>query len=216
MNNLTAATVHYGTPKLLMTAIESIKAFYPNLRFTVINGSEGLDDWERVKVVNFGFNIGHGPGMHKAILDSESDYILLFDTDIVMNRPCLEQMVDLIEDDTFAVGRVYMDPQKTYGVKFGNGDDPIPIIHPSFHIVQKKEYKKYHPYIQNGGPCFLTALDIFSKRLSDKVLKDFPVNDYIDHSWRGTRDVNPPDIYKGSVVLEDNMKEQLTLNWANG
>lgn len=201
MDNLTAVTVYCNTPDLLEKAISSVLSFYPSLKIEVFDNS--------IK------NIGHGPAMDLSIRNAKADYILLFDTDIEMKKPCLEQMIDLMEDDTFAVGRVYNDPQKTYNIKFGDGLNSVPIIHPFFHIVQKKEYLKYHPYIQNGGPCFLTALDIFSKGLSDKVLKDFPVNDYVEHRWRGTRDINPPDMFKNSVVLNEKLVKQFAENWNN-
>ena len=199
LNNLTAVTVHCNTLELLHKSVTSIGHFYPDLPIKVIENS----------IVNK----GHGPGMHEGIMTAESDFVLLFDTDIVMKKPCLEKMMELFGKDTFGVGEVNLEDQEIYRIKFGSGTKKIPVLHPYFHIVQKKVYQKFLPYVQNGGPVFLTALDIFSQGLSDRILKNFPVRDYVEHRWRGTRDINPPDMFKNSVVLNKEYVERFAENW---
>lgn len=222
MKRLTAATVHCNTPELLAEAIGSIKEFYPGLSIMIIDGSSDLrgfsmigNKYSNISFGHTGYNIGHGPGMNMAIKTAESDYLLLFDTDIVMKKSCLEEMLELFEDDTFGVGEVNEEEQRVYHLTFGDGKRKIPVLHPYFHIVQRKEYFKYLPYVQNGGPVFLTALDIFSQHKSDKILKNFPVRNYIEHRWRGTRDVNPPDLYKNSVVLNEYHVERFRQSWSS-
>lgn len=214
LDDLTAATVTCNTKELLETSVKSIRGFYPDLKIMVMDGSTDRVQYDLpdVNLYTFGYNLGHGPGMHTAITMCQTPLILLFDTDIVMRRSCLEQMIELFEEDTFGVGDIYPTPQCTYFIQFGGGGD-IPVLHPYFHIVQKKVYEKFLPYVQNGGPTFLTALDIFSQGLSDKILKPFPVLDYVDHRWRGTRDVKPPDMFKDPVIMEKPLAEQFVKMW---
>jgi hypothetical protein len=216
LDDLTCATVTCNTKELLERSVKSISEFYPQLRIMIIDGSTQSFKYDLPKnaeLYAMGYNVGHGPGMHLAITMCQTPLILLFDTDAVMKRPCLEQMIELVEEDTFGVGDIYPTPQCTYFIQFGDGSQDIPVLHPYFHIVQKSVYNKYLPYIQNGGPTFLTALDIFSQGLSDKILKKFPVLDYVEHQWRGTRDVKPPDMFKNPVRMEDNLKNQFVRNW---
>jgi hypothetical protein len=64
----------------------------------------------------------------------------------------------------------------------------VRIIHPSFQIVNKKEYLKYAPYISDGAPTVLSYHDLARRRIDEKVLINFPVLDYIEHRNAGTRD----------------------------
>ena len=218
MDELKAATVHCNTPELLFKALSSIRKFYSvfDLPICVLNNStnrytKGIKyHLLNVDDVYMGGNIGHGPAMDWAIHNLNAEYLLLFDTDIVMKKPCLEKMLAMFDEDTFGVGEVNLENQSVYNIKFGK--KKIPILHPYFHIVQTKVYRQYLPYVQNGGPCFLTALDIFSQRKSH-ILKNFPVKDYVDHRHKGTRDVKPPDMFKDSVVLNDKYIKRFEENW---
>jgi hypothetical protein len=204
MDSLKAATVHCNTPALLLRAVDSIYEFYPNLHITVVDNSTSHHSFLSKKISNqvyMGGNIGHGPAMDWALNNLDAEYLLLFDTDIVMKKPCLEKMLAMFDDDTFGVGEVNYDKQNIYNVRFGDGSQDIPVLHPYFHIVQTKVYTRYLPYVQNGGPCFLTALDIFSQRKTH-ILKNFPVRDFVDHRHKGTRDVNPPDMFKEPVAIK--------------
>jgi hypothetical protein len=219
MDKLKAATVHCNTPDLLVRAIKSIREFYPQLGICVVDNStkahKEVEEFEQEEMFLryiMGGNVGHGPAMDWAINNLDAEYLLLFDTDIIMKKPCLEKMLPMFDKDTFGVGEVNYEPQELYHVRFGDGSDKIPVLHPYFHIVQTKVYRKFLPYIQNGGPCFLTALDIFSSRKTH-ILKNFPVRDYIEHSWRGTRDVRPPNMFKDSVVLNEKHMKRFRENW---
>ena len=207
MDKLKAATVHCNTPDMLFEAIDSIQQFYTELVICVLDNStfhlENTlgNNYRKYDLVSMGGNIGHGPAMDWAIHNLDAEYLLLFDTDIVMKKPCLEKMLVMFDEDTFGVGEVNYDKQSVYNVRFGDGSEDIPVLHPYFHLVQTSVYREFLPYVQNGGPCFLTALDIFSQRKTH-ILKNFPVRDYVDHRHKGTRDVKPPDMFKNKVVLK--------------
>lgn len=215
--NISAATVHYNTPELLLEAYNSIRRFYPRLHITVMDGSNSalMESGKNLIVNRLGYNIGHGPGMHKAITECETDFILLFDTDIVMKEPCIEKMLELMEEDTFAVGEIQMVEKPSYGVIFSEEPYEIPLVHPYFHIVQVKEYAKYLPYTKSGGPVGLTTCDIFSRKLSDKVLKNFNVRQYVNHRWGGTRSIVPIEEYECPFLFTDEINKKLLENWNN-
>jgi GT2 family glycosyltransferase len=226
LDNLTAVTVCCNTPQLLKDSVFSIRKFYPELRIIIINGSTVGHECDHyckdlnnpfIEVANVGYNIGHGPGMNLGITMADTDFVLLFDTDITLKGMPLQRMMELFEEDTFGVGEVIYDDQLIgpYNIKFGKGEEKFSVLHPYFHIIQKKVYRKFLPYVQSGGPCFLTALDIFSQGLSDKILKPFPVRDYVDHTWRGTRDVEPPDMFKNKITMNEELFSYLKGNWIN-
>lgn len=190
-SNLTGVCVNYRTPRLLKKAIESIREFY-DFPIIVIDGSEepcGLE-FKNVTFRNVGYNIGHGLGMDMGIKMAETDYVLTFDTDIEMKEPCLELMLEKIEENTYAIGKMYL---KSNTAIYNKHRDLFPnikvvhIVHPSFQIVNKKEYLKYAPYISDGAPTILSYHDL-ARHKKEKDLIDFPVLDYVEHRNAGTRD----------------------------
>lgn len=183
--------VNYHTPDFLRTAIESIRKFY-DFPIIVINGSENPEklDYPNVDVKNVGYNIGHGLGMDMGIKMTETDYVLTFDTDIEMKEPCLELMLEKAEEDTYAIGKIYLKNNTDF---YNKHRDVFPnmgivhIVHPSFQIVNKNEYLKYAPYISDGAPTVLSYHDLARHKKEKEVLINFPVLDYIEHRNAGTR-----------------------------
>jgi len=124
-----------------------------------------------------GYNIGHGRGMDIAIRMCKTRFALIFDSDIEMVKSPVEQMLAMMESDTYAVG--YMEKTGFDGYEYGahphhKNEGFMWMMHPFFHLLQVSEYFKYHPYIHHGAPCFKTALDIHNHGLTDKILKRFP------------------------------------------
>jgi len=52
-------------------------------------------------IVHTEANIGHGPAMHQAILMTKTKYVVVFDSDIFMNRPPLAEMIALMQPETY-------------------------------------------------------------------------------------------------------------------
>ena len=180
--------VEYATPKLLEKAITSIRKFY-DFPIIVIDGS-GKCDLPDVEIIDIGYNIGHGLGMDMGIKMAETDKVLTFDTDIEMKEPCLELMMEKMEDNTYAVGKVYLKNNTGF---YNDHRELFPytsvvhIVHPSFQIVSKKEYLKYAPYISDGAPTVLSYHDIMRHGREKEAFVNFPVLDYIEHKNAGTR-----------------------------
>lgn len=217
--DLTAVVVSYNTKELLQKSLKSVIDHYPGLRIIVVDGSDkddpcceyvkGLDD-PNIVTVQPGYNIGHGRGMAMGIAMAETDKVLIFDSDIEMVKPPIAEMLSMFDNNTFGVGEIVNVPQATYGIKIGDGSD-VPCLHPYFHIISKRQYAQYLPYVHSGGPTALTAIDIYRRGLSKIVLKSFPVRDCIKHNWRGTRDLNPDDFKGFTGISEYFPKEVNTL-----
>jgi len=122
-----------------------------------------------------------------------------------MYKSPVEEMLSVMKKDSFGVGFI----EKTGFDGFNYGVRPqhktqgwMPYLHPYFALIQKKVYKKFHPFVHHGAPCVLTMLDIYKRGLSDKILHDFPglghtsgrgvtwegkPSEFIRHDTAGTR-----------------------------
>jgi len=189
MQAITAVVVNYNTPDMLKEAIESIRAYY-TFEIIVIDGSEIPVNTDET-VYHFKKNIGHGKGMNIGITLADTDKVLLFDTDIILNEPCIEDMLDKFNEQTYGVGEVN---------KLKGGE---PCLHPYFQIISKKQYLRHIPYVHSGAPTMLTAMDLYSKGESWR-LRHFPVKEYVRHYHNGTlQRVDSVEHYKTQILAKD-------------
>lgn len=218
MNNVTAIIVSYNTRDLLKACIESIRRFYPTLKIIVIDGSPPDSDcWQYVgglednytKVRLLEHNAGHGPGMVKGIELCETDYFLLCDSDVTINKPTvIEQPMSWLTDERF--GHEFYGCGKMIHInRFGsnipdpppiisnvvlwspNDKDIIPYLHPHFAIINKDAYNLYDPIINHGAPM-IKAMQSVKKNGPHRFL-NFDWGDTITHHGRGTRALNPKE-----------------------
>jgi len=132
---------------------------------------------ELITVGVCGYNIGHGRGMHAGIGMCSTRFALIFDSDIIMVKSPVEQMLAMMEDDTYGVG--YIEKSGLDGYEYGakprhKGQECMYMLHPFFHLLQISEYYKFHSYVHHGAPCYKAALDIHNKGLTGKIIKSFP------------------------------------------
>jgi glycosyltransferase involved in cell wall biosynthesis len=184
--NITGIVVTHNTKSLIKEAYESVRRFHPRMKIIIIDGSDPQDECRKyvislaskyTKVMLCEYNIGHGRGMDIALRMCETKYALLFDSDIVMLKSPVQEMLSMMEPDTYGVG--YLEKSGLDGYEYGawphHAQEPfMMMLHPFFHLLQVKEYFKYHPYIHHGAPAFRAALDIHTKGLTDKIIKSFP------------------------------------------
>jgi hypothetical protein len=205
---ITGITVCQNTKDFIKESYESVRLFHPNMKIIIIDGSDKMNPCyqytstlssDKTVVVQPGYNIGHGRGMCLGIYYTETPYALIFDSDIKMLKSPVRAMLDMMKDDTFGVGFF----EKTgfdgfdYGVHSQHRQEPgVVYLHPYFQLLQIKNYKKFHPYVHHGAPCYKTMNDIHRKGLSNKILKEFPglghtrdgvYREYIKHDVAGTR-----------------------------
>ncbi len=213
---ITGLVVTHNTKELIERAYNSVRRFHHNMKIIIIDGSSGdnpcynyvesLAD-ENTRVFHAKTNIGHGHGLSAGIEYVDTPYVLIFDSDVeVINSP-VEEMLKLMEDDTWGVG--YSEPTDIGGHEWGSRkgvmtEGPMKYLHPYFCLIQVKEYRKYSPFIHHGAPAVQAMLDIYRRGLSDKVLKEFEglghtsssgwtwkgkPSKWVRHDTRGTRDV---------------------------
>lgn len=191
--NITAVTVVYNTPSLIKIAVKSIRKYYPTMPIVIIDGSPvGSECFlttlammdKHTHVEHTHQNVGHGPGMCRAINMSKTPYILLFDSDIEMKGRCLEQMMLKLTEsqNVYGVGKVVKVDR--YGINCSSG---IPYLHPHFALISKRNYNKFFPFVHSGAPCIKAMIKLSQQR--QIFVYDFPVENYVLHKERGTRNV---------------------------
>jgi glycosyltransferase involved in cell wall biosynthesis len=128
-------------------------------------------------------NIGHGAGLQMGIKETKSENILLFDSDIKMKEGCLTMMSDLLLPGIFGVGYVCNVNSDGYNTPGG-----MRYLHPYFALIKRAEYLKCKPARNHGAPLIDTMKSARAQKL--KVV-NFDLLQYIEHKWRGTRNINP-------------------------
>jgi GT2 family glycosyltransferase len=214
---VTGLCIVYNTKDVFQKAYESIREHHVDLPLLIIDNSDKSNDCytyvkslesEYTKVIHVDQNIGHGRGMDMGLRMIKTPYALIFDSDIEMVKSPVAQMLKMMDDDTFGVGWIYnigLDGQD-YGFRHKAKEPRILYLHPYFQLVNVKNYKKFHPYVHHGAPCYLTMVDIWEKKLSSKILKQFdgltghtvypfkpwtPVpSQYVNHKFAQTRNMN--------------------------
>jgi len=206
--------VCWNTKELIEQAYNSVRKFHPDMPIIIIDGSDPGDPCASyvkdlasniTTVVSPRYNIGHGRGMCMGINQTKTKYALIFDSDIEMLKSPVDQMLKMMEEDTFGVG--YIEKTGFDGFEYGarqkhKNEKWMPYLHPYFQLININNYRKFHPYVHHGAPCYLTMLDIYKRGLSDKLIKEFPglghssgqgfnwkgePREYIRHDTRGTR-----------------------------
>ena len=215
---MTGLVVSYNTADLLRRSIESILKFHPSLPLLIIDGSDSDDPCykyaaslrsEQIRVVQPNENIGHGRGMDLGLRMIQTEYALIFDSDIIMLKSPLSQMLSMMDSNTFGCGWI---TEVGYdGFDYGTflhqlKDGPVRYLHPYFQLLNVANYKKFIPYCHHGAPCYKTMIDIHEKGLSGQILKHFSgltghtsgqganwigrPSEYIQHDFGGTRMAN--------------------------
>ena len=199
VQDITGIVVCYNTKGFMEIAYNSIRKFYPNLPIMIINGSDLESSCtpylysissKITKIVTIGYNIGHGRGLDYGIKKVKTKYALLFDSDIRMLKPPINNMLKLMKKGSFGVGSVMKIGYdgNNCGKSLHHKDEGcLSYLHPFFQIINVSNYKKYHRYVHHGAPCYLTMIDIHKRKLSKKILINFPVHDFVEHYNRGTR-----------------------------
>lgn len=195
INSVTAVCVVYNTKDLIQIAYESFRRFYPEVPMLIIDGS---DDDSREYVIglidpNLGLvlteNKGHGPGLHTGMTKAETDYVYLMDSDTEMSRPgMLEEMIRIMESlRAYGIGKIMGVTPSGKNIPYG-APECVRYLHPAVCIIDRLGYGNYTKFGHHGAPLIGAMKDIKTRGEADKILIDFPVDDYVHHSWRGTRD----------------------------
>ncbi|MFA5418968.1 MAG: glycosyltransferase family 2 protein [Bacteroidales bacterium] len=190
----TAITVCYNTPALIATAVQSIKMFYPDMKIIIIDGSPMFSEcyqkveelqqkYPKIVIRHMLRNIGHGAGLQIGVKETKSDNILFFDSDIKLKDGCIAEMRSLLTPGVLGCGYVCRVNSDGYNTPGG-----MRYLHPYFALIKRSEYLKCSPARNHGAPLIDTMKS--AKKNKMKVL-DFDLSKYVEHKWRGTRNINP-------------------------
>lgn len=189
---VSAVVIHFQTPDLLTTAVESFRAFYPDVDLLIVdNGSkDGSGDmvrrlvrrWPRATRAEFlERNIYHGPALHHALQLVDGEYVFVFDSDTVVERGgFIELMAERLDSDpaTYAVGRV--DHANKRGFLAAHG---VPFPRTAYMMIRRSQYLQLQPFHHHGQP---TLANFAAARERGLRVESFPIESYVRHIGRGT------------------------------
>lgn len=192
-HEVSIVTVNYNTPGLLRDLLESIRKYCPAFPVYVVDGSDNIDkirevqniarNYDNVILFSMGKNIHHGPGIDFGIRKAKSRYVLLLDTDSIILKPGLIEVLLEKLDGNYGIGKIEFVDQNGWNVKDENG---IPYLHPRCALIDKKQYFLYEPAIKHGAPMIAAMKDIYEKGRSSGLINYDNLNDFYYHIGRGT------------------------------
>ena len=170
------------------------------MRIIIIDGSDNGDPCmeyvktlasEHTTVGIAGYNIGHGRGLDAGLKMVKTRYALLFDSDIVMLKSPLLQMLNMFDEDTYGVG--YLEKSGLDGYDYGahahhKHQEHMFMLHPYFALISVERYFQFAPLVHHGAPFFKAALDIHKQGLTSKIIKEFPGLGHssgVGWTWKG-------------------------------
>jgi len=191
-DKVTAIIVNYNTPELLTDCVNSIRKFYPTMDIVIIDGSE--DDSVSFSMrgmhtftVPVKHNIGHGPGMNLGIRSCQTEFVLLVDSDVVIDKAGVIEAMMKMPSYAYGCGQVV-----EVNEQGGNVDhEAIRYLHPHFALIRRAAWVIHPPFINHGAPLLTTMK-------SRPHVRYFPVEEYITHKGRGTRALNPEGFKPGN------------------
>jgi glycosyltransferase involved in cell wall biosynthesis len=212
---MTGIVVTYNTYELFHRCYTSIRKHLPNIELIIVDGSSESDPcFQYVRelrhdnqIFQLRENIGHGRGLHYGLQKCKTKTALIFDSDIVLLKSPVSDMLARLDHDTYAVGWRYEIGRD--GFDFGTPGrghiDRIPYIHPYFMLLNVEQYFKYAPFCHHGAPGYKWAVELYVKGLS-WMLKSYPgltghtngqginwkgkPSIYVQHDFGGTRTHN--------------------------
>ncbi len=107
-----------------------------------------------------------------------------------MNRSPLEDMMDyFVIQNIYGVGQVI-----NVDNNGSNNNSGFEYLHPHFCIIRRSLFDKFSQAIHHGAPLLKSMLDLSQQKRI--CLINFPIEEFITHLGRGTRNLNPPEFLK--------------------
>lgn len=196
MGKVKIVSVHYKTPDLIYNQYNSVRKFYPEIKYEIIDGSDDgkkyFVDLEKKDsnfvVRRFGYNIHHGPGMDYAIKNSSEEFLLILDSDVSLKSSLIEPMIKDFTGISKGL-RIMINKEGVSSLqsnKTKNRDFSYPYIHPYCMLIDRNKYISFKPFKKHGAPCIDFMMDVYEKGQSDQLIH-FDINDYVNLVIRGTR-----------------------------
>lgn len=196
MGKVKIVSVHYKTPDLIYNQYNSIRKFYPEIKYEIIDGSDDgkkyFVDLEKKDpnfvVRRFGYNIHHGPGMDYAIKNSSEEFLLILDSDVSLKSSLIEPMIKDFTGISKGL-RIMINKDGVSSLQSNrteNQNFSYPYIHPYCMLIDRNKYISFKPFKKHGAPCIDFMMDVYEKGQSDQLIH-FDINDYVNLVIRGTR-----------------------------
>jgi glycosyltransferase involved in cell wall biosynthesis len=197
-DKITAVTTVYKTLELIKDAHGSFRKFYPDLHLIIVDNSGGDECTKfleklvmrdrHLTLLKNKENEGHGDGMHQGIACCSTDYIFVFDSDVVFTKEgLLEDMLKKIDWNVYGVGWILNLDTGGRNIPMDFDGEIVRYLYPAFMLLNRSQYYKYHKFTRFGLPPFKAMKEIHRKRLSYQILIDFPVKAYLKHVSGATR-----------------------------
>jgi glycosyltransferase involved in cell wall biosynthesis len=184
--------INFQTPDLLKTTIESFRKFYQNSKITIIDNGSKDNSREVIEILQkkspdntetlmIDKNIFHGPAMHYALNKVKEEYVFFLDSDTETKRGSfLEPMMEKLESSKtmYGVGRKITVNKRGFPTESGNT-----ILAPAYMLLRRNLYPYFPPFEHHGQPVMKNF--IAAQQRGYKIGL-FPIEDFIDHRWRGT------------------------------
>jgi hypothetical protein len=196
MGKVKIISVHYKTPDLIYNQYNSVRKFYPEIKYEIIDGSDDgkkyFVDLEKKDpnfvVRRFGYNIHHGPGMDYAIKNSSEEFLLILDSDVSLKSTLIEPMIKDFTGISKGL-RIMINKDGVSSLQSNrteNQNFSYPYIHPYCMLIDRNKYISFKPFKKHGAPCIDFMMDIYEKGQSDQLIH-FDINNYVNLVVRGTR-----------------------------
>lgn len=182
-SSIGGAIVCYNTPDIIGKAVKSIQPYIGSV--LIVDASDSTNaaykecndlarDFDNVRVLHAYENIGHGPGLDRAIINLPCEYIIGMDSDAVLldSSLIMEMREKIVDESVYGVGRV---------LPFA-----IPYLYLPFFMIKKSMYFQFPKFINSGAP----GTEIMKAIHHKKALINIPnLMDRIYHKGRATREI---------------------------
>ncbi|MEM1271936.1 MAG: glycosyltransferase [Bacteroidota bacterium] len=186
----TAIIVNYATPDLTRMAVWSLRGAYSDLPIVVVDAGSPDDSVDQlrllatqtsIRLIEEPKNVHHGPGMDLVLRQIDTDWGLVFDSDCILYRPGLLEMLHERSAGAYMVGQRLAIDKMGYPAR--ENAPVFDYVHPKCALVHRETYHTLPPFEKHGVPCLTNELEAQRRHLS---FVDAPVDDYVYHIGRGT------------------------------
>lgn len=203
INDIPVITVSYNSPELIHSLLSSFRKHYSN-PYYIIDGSEPgplaeikkiAASFENVQLIDFGYNIHHGPGLAWAIQNLPlSGQVLFLDSDItIVNPGAIEALLAELKPGMYGVGCVAGINRDGFDIP--DSPEAIRYLHPPCMLCNIEVMKQWPLPIKHGAPMVEAMLALHDAGASGLIANiDWVGNDirtgtkkvFIDHMSQGT------------------------------
>jgi len=184
---ITGVVVNNNTPQMLQRAIRSVWAHYPDMNMIVIDNAapRHRKDIGRLKFQWNKDNLGHAKGISQGMNRCFTDYIFLFDSDVVMTKHGLLERCLAAGGNRpwYGAGEVKLDREKMHNCGI---EHEMMYLEPYCCLLDCDEFYKYRRPVDHGSPMISTMLDMAQKGHNHKLVHVDP-RPFVIHEWLGSQ-----------------------------